>query len=638
MGKCTSGENSKLHGYQYINRNSLYVFFDKSKGSNGEFAASMFTVKMHNSPYTDVSVSSISTNSSNGYSGCSDTGLTNGTRVTLNLGSNLEYDTLYDVTISNLCRDNNGLSLGNYRYRNDFTFTFRTPQQDTHYSDTTPVVTYTLGTSNVSYEANLGIIFDRPMKESEVSTFLDNLNGGAYVDDSDNVYVVGTTSSADYPVTVGAYQNTPGSSFVTKLNRDLTGLGASTYFGGTSGDSINDVAVNSHGQVTLAGKTKSSAFPVTSGVFQQISGGATDGFVAVMTGSLTEATDAGAPTWPAGKLTASDITQTSLTLSWSGSLDDMGVTGYRLYTYQGSGMDTLLAATDVTEAGYEVTGLNAGAPYTFKVEACDAVGNWSTDGPVLTVTTAAEGDDTTAPTWPEGSALTVSDKSQTGLTLSWTSASDDLAVDAYQVYKDGALLDTVYGATTYNVTGLNPGTEYTFKVEAGDAAGNWTTVGLSATATTDNASVNVSLVLDKSSAGIGGKVTASGTADPNKWVTIEVLDSGQNIVVFDGVKSDAEGNYSVTFLVPDSAKGTLTIVAGYGSNVATASLTVTPVEPPAPKYTVTAQGDPIYDNGVNADGITTLTVHSGVSGFKYFGVTIMPVTEHEGDERWYLFT
>lgn len=250
-------------------------------------------------------------------------------------------------------------------------------------------------------------------------------------------------------------------------------------------------------------------------------------------------------------------------------------------------------------------------------------------------TTAA---DTTVPTWPEGSALTVSDKSQTGLTLSWTSASDDLAVDAYQVYKDGALLDTVYGATTYNVTGLNPGTEYTFKVEAGDAAGNWTTVGLSATATTDNASVNVSLVLDKSSAGIGGKVTASGTADPNKWVTIEVLDSGQNIVVFDGVKSDAEGNYSVTFLVPDSAKGTLTIVAGYGSNVATASLTVTPVEPPAPKYTVTAQGDPIYDNGVNADGITTLTVHSGVSGFKYFGVTIMPVTEHEGDERWYLFT
>ena len=85
---------------------------------------------------------------------------------------------------------------------------------------------------------------------------------------------------------------------------------------------------------------------------------------------------------------------------------------------------------------------------------------------------------------------------------------------------------------------------------------------------------SVSLNLSNSSALVGDNITASGSADPNQWVSIKIVDSLGNIVFFDAVKSNASGNYSYTFKVPQVADGTLTVVAGYGSNVANKSLQV----------------------------------------------------------------
>jgi uncharacterized repeat protein (TIGR02543 family) len=50
------------------------------------------------------------------------------------------------------------------------------------------------------------------------------------------------------------------------------------------------------------------------------------------------------------------------------------------------------------------------------------------------------------------------------------------------------------------------------------------------------------------------------------------------------------------------------------------------------KYTVTAETDEAYQNGTTADGLTIMTVNTGVTGLKYFGVQITPVTEHSGQE------
>jgi hypothetical protein len=87
------------------------------------------------------------------------------------------------------------------------------------------------------------------------------------------------------------------------------------------------------------------------------------------------------------------------------------------------------------------------------------------------------------------------------------------------------------------------------------------------------------------SARVGDEVTASGLADPNTWVSIKGLDNTQNIVYFDAVKSDADGKYSNTFKIPAVPVGKMTVVAGYGKNVAVKELNIQTGTPPEEKDT-----------------------------------------------------
>jgi hypothetical protein len=97
--------------------------------------------------------------------------------------------------------------------------------------------------------------------------------------------------------------------------------------------------------------------------------------------------------------------------------------------------------------------------------------------------------DKAAPTWSEDKALKTSNVGRTSLTLSWTAAADDTGVTSYKVYKDGSELVTLAGdITSYTVSGLSSDTTYNFKVEAGDAAGNWSANGPSVTVTTEASS------------------------------------------------------------------------------------------------------------------------------------------------------
>ncbi|GAA4277943.1 hypothetical protein GCM10022259_26670 [Aquimarina mytili] len=81
--------------------------------------------------------------------------------------------------------------------------------------------------------------------------------------------------------------------------------------------------------------------------------------------------------------------------------------------------------------------------------------------------------DTVAPSAPTN--LIASNVNETSVRLSWTAATDNIGVSGYNVYRDGALITTVTG-TYYNVTGLSPGTTYTFEVNAYDAAQNTSTL------------------------------------------------------------------------------------------------------------------------------------------------------------------
>jgi C1A family cysteine protease len=89
--------------------------------------------------------------------------------------------------------------------------------------------------------------------------------------------------------------------------------------------------------------------------------------------------DTQAPTAPTN-LAASGITQTTATLSWTASTDNVGVTGYDIYK-NGS----LLTTTTATS--YSVTGLTAATTYSFYVKARDAAGNVSAASNTISVTT-----------------------------------------------------------------------------------------------------------------------------------------------------------------------------------------------------------------------------------------------------------
>ena len=85
----------------------------------------------------------------------------------------------------------------------------------------------------------------------------------------------------------------------------------------------------------------------------------------------------------------------------------------------------------------------------------------------------------------------------------------------------------------------------------------------------------VTLTLDPVSGAVGDSITASGTATPNTWVSLKVLDSNESIAFFDAIKADSSGNYSLTFVIPDGAAGVLNVMAGYGEVIASQDLIIT---------------------------------------------------------------
>jgi chitodextrinase len=169
------------------------------------------------------------------------------------------------------------------------------------------------------------------------------------------------------------------------------------------------------------------------------------------------APDTTAPT--AATLSASGTTSNSTNLSWSGATDNIGVTGYDVY------QDGVFRAS-TTATTFAATGLASSTPYSFYVVAKDAAGNVSPASNTVNVTTLTP--DTTAPTAP---TLSASGTTSTSTNLSWSGATDNVAVTGYDVYQNGVFRAST-AAATLAVTGLTASTAYTFYVIAKDAAGN----------------------------------------------------------------------------------------------------------------------------------------------------------------------
>jgi len=110
-------------------------------------------------------------------------------------------------------------------------------------------------------------------------------------DESGNIVVVGTTTSADFPVTADALQKqfgggggeggvAGGDGVLAILSPDGAELLYATYLGGSGDDLIRSVALGPKGEIYLVGNTSSENFPVTPGALQTKFGGGTgDAFV-----------------------------------------------------------------------------------------------------------------------------------------------------------------------------------------------------------------------------------------------------------------------------------------------------------------------------------------------------------------------
>lgn len=190
------------------------------------------------------------------------------------------------------------------------------------------------------------------------------------------------------------------------------------------------------------------------------------------------ASDTQAPTTPTG-LSAKSAGASEIDLTWSPSTDNVAVTGYVIYR-DGS----KLTAVTGTETRFRDTSVAASTAYAYRVQAIDAAGNRSAQSSEARAKTSAAADKEppTAPTGLQATAVSTSE-----IDLSWTASTDNVAVTEYVVYRNGAEIAHVSGATTtYQDPKLTESTTYTYTVKALDGAGNMSGTSASATATTQS--------------------------------------------------------------------------------------------------------------------------------------------------------
>ncbi|MET8037778.1 discoidin domain-containing protein [Streptomyces sp. NPDC005345] len=107
---------------------------------------------------------------------------------------------------------------------------------------------------------------------------------------------------------------------------------------------------------------------------------------------VTGSGDTVPPTAP-GNLRVTAVSDTSVTLAWSASTDNVGVTGYRIRRFTGANATPIGTAAANTTT-FTVTGLTASTSYTFDVQALDAAGSVSTPSSQVTTITSTGGSST----------------------------------------------------------------------------------------------------------------------------------------------------------------------------------------------------------------------------------------------------
>ncbi|WP_260870964.1 alpha/beta hydrolase fold domain-containing protein [Paenibacillus xylanexedens] len=255
-----------------------------------------------------------------------------------------------------------------------------------------------------------------------------------------------------------------------------------------------------------------------------------------------EATD-----WNESSLTWSNAPVT--TLSESALLDTFQVTADRSGSpavYEVDVTDYVKSRPDSTQVAF-LLGDAADTGVSVNVYTKEANGT-SNPRPQLSVIALTEaGSDTKAPEWEPGAELEVRNWGTDFAELKWPAASDDTAVEAYRIYRDGTLL-TEQEKLSFRDSGLAAGTPYTFQVKAIDKAGN-----VSSELTTDLTTLAVPVsplsVVSVSASGSDGNL-ATNTIDNNSYTRWSAAGDGQWIA-FDLGEEQQVGYVGIGFYKGD---------------------------------------------------------------------------------------
>jgi chitodextrinase len=123
--------------------------------------------------------------------------------------------------------------------------------------------------------------------------------------------------------------------------------------------------------------------------------------------------------------------------------------------------------------------------------------------------------DTIPPSVPTN--VTVSAKTSSSVSLTWSASTDNVGVTGYDVLLNGTIISAT-GSTSYTVTGLAPSTTYSFSVRAKDAAGNVSAASPPVSATTNSSGGGGTARFVKGINYNGGAVTVEG----NTWLAESV--------------------------------------------------------------------------------------------------------------------
>lgn len=181
-------------------------------------------------------------------------------------------------------------------------------------------------------------------------------------------------------------------------------------------------------------------------------------------------TDTVPPTVPSG-LRLQVNCSLVVTLSWTASTDNVGVTGYDVFRAPGSGTNgtfVQVGTTTTTTFSENLTNI-----FRYEVRARDAAGNTSEfTAPLTAVPPPCPAPDTQPPTMPGTPTATVTCGSAT---LTWSASTDNYGVVAYEVWTAPGPSGTTFtqtGTTTTTSFILNGPGMVRVEVRARDAAGN----------------------------------------------------------------------------------------------------------------------------------------------------------------------